>query len=63
MSFLTLSKFKIEFAEKQFTWKAYITAEALPTTKRVQIISPKEFAKVAWDLEQEAFVVYVATFF
>lgn len=63
MSFLTLSKVKVEFAGRQFTWKAYITAKALPTTQRVQIISLKEFAKVALDLEQEAFVVYVATLF
>ena len=41
--------------------KAYTIAEALLTTKRVQIIGPKEFAKAALDPDQEAFVVHVAT--
>ena len=33
--FLTLSKFKVDFVKKELTWKAYIIAKALPTTKRV----------------------------
>ena len=61
MSFLSFSKVKVDFAERELIWKTYTIAKALPTTKRVQIISPKEFAKVALDSNQEAFVVYVAT--
>ena len=61
MPFLALSKVKVDFAERELTWKAYTIAEALPTTKRVQIIGPKEFAKAALDPDQEAFVVHVAT--
>ena len=63
MPFLALSKVKVDFAERELTWKAYTIAEALPTTKRVQIIGPKKFAKAALDPDQEAFVVHVATFF
>ena len=61
MPFLALSKVEVDFAERELTWKAYTIAEALPTTKRVQIIGPKEFAKAALDPNQEAFVVHVAT--
>ena len=63
MPFLALSKVKVDFAERKLTWKVYTIAEALPTIKRVQIIGLKEFAKAALDPDQEAFVVYVATFF
>ena len=63
MPFLAFSKIEVDFAEKDLTWKAYTIAEALPTTKRVQIISPKKFAKAALDLDQKAFMVHVATLF
>ena len=63
MLFLALSKVKVDFTEKELTWKAYTIAKVLPTTKRVQIICLKEFAKVALDPKQKAFVVHVATFF
>ena len=49
MSFLALSKVEMDFAKKKLTWKAYIIAKTLPTTKRVQIINPKKFAKAALD--------------
>ena len=63
MFFLSFSKVEIDFSKRELTWKAYTIAEALPTTKKVQIISQKEFAKAALDPEQEFFVLYVATFF
>lgn len=63
MTFLIVSKVEVDFAKKQFIQKTYISAEALPTIKRVQIIGLKEFAKVVLDSEQEIFVVHVLTFF
>ena len=48
MLFLALSKAKVDFAERELTWKAYTIAEGLPTTKKVQIIGPKEVAKRRW---------------
>ena len=62
MPFLALSKVEVDFAERELTWKAYTIAEALPTTKRVQIIGPKKFAKAALDLDQEVFIVHVILF-
>ena len=51
MRFLTFSKVKVDFVQKEVTWKTYTAAKAMPTTQRVQIIDSKEFAKVALDLE------------
>ena len=62
MPFLTLSNADVQFVEKELTWRSYTTAEVLPTTKRVELINKKEFAKVALDEKSETFVVYVASF-
>lgn len=35
MPFLIFSKVKVDFVKRKFTWKAYTTAEAWPTIKRV----------------------------
>lgn len=61
MPFLTFSNADIRFPEGDLTWRTYTATDALPTTKRVQIIDRKEFAKVALDLNDEIFVVYVVT--
>ena len=61
--FLTFSKVKVDFINIELIWKAYTITEALFITKKVQIIGLKEFAKVALDLKQEAFVVQIITLF
>ena len=61
MPFLTLSNADVQFVEKELTWRSYTTAEALPTTKRVELINKKEFAKAALDENSETFVVHVAS--
>ena len=61
MPFLTLSNADVQFIEKELTWRSYITAEALPTTKRVKLINKKEFAKAALDKKSETFVVHMAS--
>ena len=61
MSFLTLSNVDVQFVEKELTWRSYTTAKALSTTKRVEIIDKKEFAKAALDENSETFVVHVAS--
>ena len=62
MPFLTLSNADVQFVEKELTWRSYTTAEALPTTKRVELINKKEFAKAALNEKSETFVVHVASF-
>ena len=61
MPFLTLSNADVQFVEKELTWRTYTTTEALLTTKRVELIDKKEFAKAALDENSETFVVHVAS--
>ena len=61
MSFLILSNFDIQFAEKKPTWGIYITKETFPTTRQVEIINWKKFAKAALDKNVEAFVMHVSS--
>ena len=60
MPFLTLSNANIQFVKKKLTWRSYTTAETLPTTKWVELINKKEFAKTALDEKSEIFVIHVA---
>lgn len=45
MPFLTFGNANIKFAKKELTWRSYITAKALPITKRIEFIDKKMFAK------------------
>ena len=56
MLFLTLSNSNIQFAEKKLTWRSYTAKEALPTTRKVELIDKKEFAKAALNENIKAFV-------
>ena len=60
MLFLAFSNANIQFAEKELIWRSYTAAEALATTKWVELINKKKFAKAALDEESETFVVYIA---
>ena len=61
MLFLTLSGADFDFLDREFRWRTYITEEALPTTRCVELVGKKEFAAAALDPESETFVVYVAS--
>ena len=61
MFFLTLSNADVQFVKEELTWRTYTTAKALPTTKRVELIDKKEFAKAALDKNFETFVIHVAS--
>ena len=56
---MTLNNANLQFAETKLTWKSYTIAKALPTTKRVEFINKKEFAKATLDVESKMFVVHV----
>ena len=60
MPFLKLSNIDVSFGEGTLTWKSYTTNEALPTTKQVQLVDPKEFVIAALDMDSKTFVVHVA---
>ena len=61
MPFLTLSGADVNFSGRELRWKTYTTEEALPTTRRVELVGKKEFAAAALDPESETFVVHVAS--
>ena len=61
MFFHTFSNINIQFIEKELTWRSYTTVKAVPTTKRVELICKKKFAKAALDENSETFVIYVAS--
>ena len=61
MLFLTFSNADVQFLEKELTWRSYTTAEALPTTKQVEPINKKKFAKVTLDENSKIFVIHVAS--
>ena len=60
MLFLKISNADMSFGEGTLMWKTYTTNEALPITKRVQIIDKKDFIIVALDADSETFVMHVA---
>ena len=61
MPFLTLSGVDVDFLDRELRWRTYTTEEALPTTRRVELVGKKEFAAAALDPEHETFVVHVAS--
>ena len=60
MLFLTLNKADIRFAERKLVWRIYMAAEALPMTRRIEIIDKKEFAAAALNADDKTFVVHIA---
>ena len=60
MPFLSLSNADFQFGAREFNWRSYTTAEALPTARRVELIDKHEFARTALDENSETFVVHVA---
>ena len=60
MPFLKISNANVLFSERILMWKFYITNEALPTTKRVQIVDPKKFIIAVLNVNSKTFVIYMA---
>ena len=61
MLFFTLSGANVDFPKRELRWRSYTIEEALPTTKRVELVGKKEFAAAALDPGHETFVVHVAS--
>ena len=59
--FLTLSGADVNFLGRELRWKTYTTEEALPTTRRIELVGKKEFAAAVLDPESETFVVHVTS--
>ena len=61
MPFLTLSGADVDFFGRELRWRTYTTEEALPTTRRVELVGKKEFAGAELDPEHETYVVHVGS--
>lgn len=61
MPFLTLSNIEINFIDRELKWSLYIITKALPTTKRMELIGKKVFAIAAFDLDDETYVIHIAS--
>lgn len=59
MYFFTVSNIYIEFAEKKFIQKFYVTTKALITIKQVELISKKKFTKKTLNKELEILIIYI----
>ena len=59
MLFFTLHNADPQFKKKELTWKFYTAKEALPITRRVELIDKKKFAKASFDENIKAFVIHV----
>ena len=62
MPFLTLSNADVDFSSRDLRWRTYTTEEALPTTRRIELVGKKEFAAAALNPEHETYVVHVVFF-
>ena len=60
MSILSLSNAEVQYDMRNLNWRIYSIAEALPKTRRVELIDKHKFARAALDEYSETFVVHVA---
>ena len=61
MPFLTFSSADVDFLDRELRWKTYTTKEALPTTRRVELVKKKVFAAAALDPEHETYIVHIVS--
>ena len=60
MLFFNFSRADIRFVEREFVWRTYTVAEALPMTRRLEIIIKKKFVSGALNIDNEIFIVHIA---
>lgn len=61
MFFFTLSNVEIDFIDPHIHQRTYIIVEVLSVMGQVELIGKKDFATAVFDLENEAFVIPVAS--
>ena len=59
MLFFIFNNANIQFAKKKPIWRSYTITKVLPTTKWVEFINNKDFAKIALDENSETFVIHI----
>lgn len=58
MSFFSIFDANIRFIEKELEWRRYTTTKALLTKKKAKLVNCKEFAIVALDSKDKAFIIH-----
>ena len=61
MSFLILSNADVDFSGQELWWRTYTIKEALPITRRVDLVGKKKFTAAVLHPESETFVVYITS--
>ena len=61
MLFFTLSGTNVDFLGWKLRYRTYTIKEAVPTTKRVELVGKKDFATATLDPKSKTFVVHVAS--
>ena len=61
MPFLTLSNADVDFLGRELRWRTYITKEALPTTRHIELVGKKEFKAAALDPKHKTYIVHVGS--
>lgn len=61
MSFFTLSNIQINFVNCHIHQKIYIIAAVFLTIRQVKLVKKKEFVIATLDLEDEIFIIQVAS--
>lgn len=57
MLFLSLSNANFQFSARKFTYKSYISNEALAIFRQVKLIQKYKFTKTAFDKNTETFII------
>ena len=55
-----MSNADVDFKAQNLQWRSYITRDARPTTRQVELIGKKEFAATVLDLKYKTFVIHIA---
>ena len=61
MPFFTMNNIEIDFVGHHIYYRMYTITELPLTTRQVKLIKKKEFTIIVFDLQNKAFIVYVAS--
>lgn len=62
MLFFILSNVEINFLDYELVERSFITADVLPTIKRIKLVEKRGFAAMALSPDKKMFVVHIMTF-
>ena len=60
MLFLNLNNVDNQFAKKKLAWRTYTFGNTLLTTKHIELMNKKKFARTTLNKKSKTFVLYIA---